>query len=146
MNTLGIGESCHVVLEAAFLGNHIEAALRGDFVTTFRHQHRHLRAQRAGDADHLDGRRHFQIELDMRQLAQAPHILILDMPAVFAQMHRDAVGAAEVGLDRSPDGIRLVSAAGLPQRRHVINIDTEFDHASCNSMKIFRDCSACPFR
>ena len=83
---------------------------------------------RAGDADHLVGRRHLEVQLDVDELAQAAHVLVLDVAAVLAQVHGDAVGAAQVRLDGGPHGIGLVGAARLPQRRHVVDVDAELDH------------------
>ena len=67
----------------------------------------------ARDADHLVGRRHLEVELDVDELAQPPHVLVLDVAAVLAQVHGDAVGAAEMRLDRGPDRVGLV-ACGAP--------------------------------
>ena len=66
----------------------------------------------------------------MRKLTQAPHIFVLDMAPILAQMHRDAIGASEVRLDRRPHWIRLVGAAGLPHGCDMVDIDAEFDHSS----------------
>jgi hypothetical protein len=99
-------------------------------VTTFRHQHRHFRLDLACDADHFVGRGHFQIQLDVRQLTQAPHVVILDVAAVFAQMHGDAVGTAEMRLDRRPDRIGFVGLARFAHRRDVVDIYAQFYHAA----------------
>ena len=73
---------------------------------------------------------HLEVQLDVHQLAQPPHVLVLDVPAILAQVHGDAVGAAQMRLDRRPHGIRLVRAARLPQRGDVVDVDAEFDHAA----------------
>ena len=82
----------------------------------------------------------------MRELAQPPHVLVLDVPPVLAQMAGDAVGAAEVRFDRRPDGVRLVRLARLPDSRHMVHIDAEFDHRSCSSFSTVRVCSVWPPR
>jgi hypothetical protein len=99
-------------------------------VPAFGHEHRHLRLDAARDADHLVGRRHFQVQLDMRELAQAPDVLVLDVAPVFAQVHGDAVGAAEMRFDRGPDGVGLVRTPRLPHRGHMVDVDPQFDHES----------------
>ena len=71
---------------------------------------------------------HLQIELDVHEVAQAAHVLVLDVAAVLAQVHRDAVGAAQVRLDRGPHRVRLVRASRLAHRRHVVDVDAELDH------------------
>src|ERR1041384_3741134 len=69
----------------------------------------------AGDAHHFVGCRHFEVEADVGELAQAPHVLVLDVAAVFAQVHRDAVGAAEGRFDGGPDRGGLVGAPRPPR-------------------------------
>ena len=83
---------------------------------------------RAGDADHLVGGRHLEVELDVRELAQAAHVLVLDVAPVLAQVHGDAVGAAQVRLDRRPDRVGLVGAPRLAHGRDVVDVDAELDH------------------
>ena len=112
-----------------FLGYDVEATLGCDLVPTFRHQHRHLRADAPRYADHLVGRRHFKVELDVGQLAQAAHVLVLDVAPVLAQVHGNAVGAAEMRLHRRPDRVGLVRAPRLAQRCDVIDVDAELDHS-----------------
>ena len=75
-------------------------------------------------------RGHFEVQLDVHELAQPPHVLVLDVPPILAQVHGDPVGAAQMRLDRRPHGIRLVRAACLPQRGHVVDVHAEFDHAA----------------
>src|SRR4029450_10433480 len=56
--------------------------------------------------------------------------LVLDVPAILAQMHGDAVGAAEMRLNRGPDGIGLVRAPRLPDRCDMVDIDAKFNHGA----------------
>jgi hypothetical protein len=64
-------------------------------------------------------RTHLEIELDVRELAQAPHVLVLDVAPVLAQVHGDAVRAAEVRFHRGPhrDPVRRCGAPGGRWRR-----------------------------
>jgi hypothetical protein len=66
----------------------------------------------------------------VREVAQTAHILILNMAAILAQMDGNAVSATKMGLDRSPNGIRLIGSSSLPHRRDVIDIDTQFNHGN----------------
>ena len=101
-------------------------------------------------ADHLVGGRHLEVELDVRELAQPPHVLVLDVAAVLAQVHGDAVGAAQVRLDRRPDRVGLVGAPRLADRGDVVDVDAELDHAAssslCRSRTMARVESSCPLR
>ena len=139
--------------QARFLRSDVQAPFRGDLVPPLRYEHRHFRLQFARDRDHLIGRRHLEIELDVGELTQAPHVLVLDMPAVFAQMDRDAVRTAQMGFDCGPHWIRLVGAARLAQCGDMVDVDAEFDQdarsmiqISWRSMNTRRDCNACPPR
>jgi hypothetical protein len=123
-----VRELGHDPREPRFLTADVEAAFGSDLLAAFRDQHRHLRPQVAGDADHLVGRGHLQIELDVHQLAQATHVPILDVAPVLAQVDRDPVGSAQVRLDRRPHRVGLVRAPRLPQRGDVIDVDTELNH------------------
>jgi hypothetical protein len=142
MNTLvtmpGLAEPSHRLAQPGFLGHDVEPAFGRHFMPAFGHQHRHLRLDPAGDRNHLVGGRHFEIELDLRQVAQLLDVGVLDVSPVLAQVDGDAVGTAEVCLNRRPDRIGLVGAARLADRRHMVNIDAKFDHSSRNSLKIRR--------
>ena len=96
----------------------------------FGHQHRHLGLDGARDGHHAFGRCHLEIELDVRKFTQAPHVLVLDVAAVFAQVDGDPVRAAEVRLDCGPYWIGLVGAARLPDGGHVVDVDAQLDHRS----------------
>ena len=80
----------------------------------------------------------------MRQGAQLFDVGILNVAAIFAQMDGNAVGTANVCFDSSPDGLRFIGLPCLPDGGDVVNINAEFDHNSCNSLKIFRDSSSLP--
>ena len=55
------------------------------------------------------------------------HVAILDVPAVFAQMQRDVVGAGLLGQQRGMHRIRIGRAARLPHGGDVIDVDAELD-------------------
>jgi len=62
------------------------------------------------------------------QFAQAAHVVVLDVAPVFAQVHGDAVCAAEVCLDRGPDRIGFAALARFAHRRHMVNVYAKFNH------------------
>jgi hypothetical protein len=64
----------------------------------------------------------------VHEIAQAAYVLVLNVAAVFAQMHGDAVGAAEMRFHRGPYRVRLVRLPRLAQRRDMVDVDTELDH------------------
>jgi hypothetical protein len=87
-----VGQARHRVLQLRLLGHDVEAAFGGHLVAAFGHEHRHLGLDLAGDADHLVGGGHLEVELDLGEVAQLAHVGVLDVAAVFAQVHGDAVG------------------------------------------------------
>ena len=122
---LGVDEDAHAdsrarepldrLAELRFLRRHVETAFGRDLVAPFGHEHRHLGLQPHRDVDHLGGRRHLEVELDVDELAQPPHVLVLDVPAILAQVNGDAVGAAQMRLDGRPHRIGFVRSARLAQ-------------------------------
>jgi hypothetical protein len=111
----------------------IQATLSRYLMAALRHEHRHLGLEGARNPNHLVSSGHLEIELNVREVAQTAHILILNMAAILAQMDGNAVSATEMGLDRSPNGIGLIGSSSLPHRRDVIDIDTEFNHGNPDS-------------
>ena len=78
-------------------------------------------------------RRHLEIETRLQRVHARPHVAILDVPPILAQMDRDAVGAGLLGDQRGEQRIRIGRAPRLPQRGDVIDIDAEMDgHGGCS--------------
>ncbi len=71
---------------------------------------------------------HLQIQRRLDHAQERIEILILNMPAVFAQMADDPITAGLLGHERRPDGARNRPAPGLAKRGHMIHIDAEPDH------------------
>jgi hypothetical protein len=126
------------LMQRALLREDVEPAFGSHFVPPFRHQHRHLRLDATGDGNHFLGRRQFQVELDLRQFAELLDVGVLNVSSIFAQVDGDPVGTAEMRFDRRPHRIGFVGAARLSDRRHMVDIDAQFDHSSCSSLKILR--------
>jgi hypothetical protein len=86
-----------------------------------------LHAQR--DAVHFPSGGHFQVQPGVHRAAQNVHIAVLDVAAVFAQMHDDARGSAQFGQGRGGGRFGFAAPAGLAQGGHVIHVDAENGHA-----------------
>jgi hypothetical protein len=142
----GVGESGNHIPQALFLSHNIESALRCHLMATFRNEHRHLRLERTGNTDHFIGCRHLQIQLDLRRFTQAADIGILNVPTVFAQMHRNAIGTTQMSLHGGPDWIRFIRATRLADGCNVVDIDAQFDHSSCISLNNLRVSNSLPAR
>jgi hypothetical protein len=53
------------------------------------------------------------------------NVIILNVTAVFSQVHCDAIGAATLAQKSGTDRIWLIRPSCLPYCRHVIDIDVE---------------------
>ena len=95
---------------------HVEAAFGGDLGAILRHQAAVLRPHADGDLHHLVGESHLEIHARLQQRPQRVHVAILDVPAVFAQVQRDVVGAGLFGEQRGMHRIRD-TARGAPAAR-----------------------------
>src|SRR5690606_29013405 len=82
------------------------------------------RTDLAGKGQHLVGDGHFQVHARLQHFGQQADVALLDMPAVLAQVYRDAVGTGLLCLDGGLDRIRIASTTGLTQGGHMIDIDT----------------------
>ena len=121
----------------------IQAAFGGDLLAAFRHQHGHFWPQLAGDTDHLIGGCHFEIQFDLGQVTQLTNIGILNVAAIFAQMHGNPIGAAQVGFHSRPDRVRFIGTARLAERGHVIDVNAQFNHDQNSQVgQIFKEAAA----
>ena len=84
-----------------------------------------MRPQLRGEADHLGGRRHLEIERHEELPLEAPHIRIADVAPVLAEMGGDAVGPRQDSHVGGPDRVRMDAAAGIPDGCDVIDVDAE---------------------
>ena len=103
----------------------VEPAFGGALLALFRHEAGRMGMEARGEADHLGGRRHLEIERHEELPLEALHVPIPDMAPVFAQMGRDAVGPGQNGHMRGPDRVGMDAAAGVPDGRDVVDIDAE---------------------
>ena len=114
--------------EPILLSGDIKSALGGDFLTALGNEHGKLGLGFAGDGDHLLGRGHFEVELDLDQLRKATEIVILDVAAIFPEMQGDTIRAAELGLGCCPDRVRFVGPSCLSDRCDMVDVHAQFDH------------------
>jgi phosphate transport system protein len=125
----GVAKSRDCPTQAALASLYIEAAFCRDFLSSLGDEHDHLRPKVNGDGDHLIRCRHLKIQLDVCQFGEPANIVILNVPAVFAQMNRDAVSAAKVRTGRRPNRVGLVGSPGLAYCGNMVDVHAEFDHA-----------------
>jgi hypothetical protein len=70
---------------------------------------------------------HLEVELRRDALLHAQHVVVLDVTAVLAQMHRDAARAGALGRERRLQRIGIGVPRACRQRRDVIDVHAESD-------------------
>ena len=135
LQRLGIDKQRHFTTDARqpldrrtnprFLAGYIQAAFGGQFLAGFRHQANVGRANAFGKRQHLFGHAHLEVHPRLQHLFEDANIAFLDMPAVFAQVHGNAIGTGLLGVQGGLDRVRITGATGLAQGGDVIDVDTE---------------------
>ena len=118
------------LLDAGAMDDQVEPALGGDLLRALRDERDLVGANRERDAQHLVGCRELEVELAANRGAQLLEVVILDVTAIRAQVHRDARGARRLGDARGIDRPREGCLSRLAKRRHVIDVDAERHRAS----------------
>jgi len=118
----------HDRAEAPRFAHDIEPAFGRHLATVLGHDADRLRSQLQRNRDDLGVEAHLEIESRRQLLAQAPHVVVLDVTAVLAQVHGDAVRAGFLGPQGPFDGIGKGLAARLAQRGDVVDVDVEARH------------------
>ncbi len=110
----------------------VEPALGGDLLAPLGHQAGGVRPVRQGDAQHLLGDRHLQVQRLAAPAAERRQLVdvgVGDVPAILAQVGGDAVGAGGDGHLGRAQRLGIGLAAGVPDGRHVVDVDAEADAA-----------------
>ncbi len=74
------------------------------------------------EREHALAHRHLEVEAGGDGLPQQAHIALLDVAPILAQVHGDAVGAAELSQGRSGDGIGFAPAPGLAHGGDMVDV------------------------
>jgi hypothetical protein len=114
-------ERCEMIMRT----RGIQSALGRPLLAFFRHDAGSMRRMTQRYRKHLIGRRHLQVQRQVYPGAQAGDIVIGHMAPVFAQMRRYTVGTGRRRSLRCTDRIRMLSAARIPDRRDMIDIDAK---------------------
>ncbi len=85
-------------------------------------------ASLTGDVQHFVVAGQLEIQFHRDRFTQNPQIAVLNVPAIFTQVKRDAVGAAKLRERGGPNRVGLIGAPRLPHGRHVVDVDAEFCH------------------
>jgi hypothetical protein len=142
-----VAQAAHGVEHGRLVSRHVEPALGGDLLAALGHQAGVGRPQAAADGDHLRRHRHLQVDLGAHDRQQRRDVGILNVTAVFTQVHGDAVGAAALCRLRRFDHARIRRAARLADGGDVIDVHAEADHlATCGCGVDMRRCGGARVR
>jgi hypothetical protein len=122
-----VGQARHGILQAGLLGNDVEPAFGGHFMAAFGHEHGHFGLEPKAMPTISSVAAISRLSLIWVSSRSLRTSVILDVAAILAQMHGDAVGTAKMGFHGSPRRVRLPGATGLAQGGHVVDVDAEFD-------------------
>src|SRR2546423_6774570 len=103
----------------------IKAALGGDLLAFLGHERRLMRFELHGEAQHLLGARHLEVQHRAHFACETPDVVVLDVAAIFAKMRGDSIRSGVLADARGRYRIRFVAAARLPERRDVIDVDVK---------------------
>jgi len=106
----------------------IEASFRGHFLAPFRDKRHLIRPRATADGQHVCFTRQFEIQLDDNGFPNDLQVAILNVPPVFPQMERDAIGTAELCQHGRPGRIGLVGSPRLADGGDVIDVDAKVGH------------------
>ena len=120
--------------DAGELAGDVEPTFGRDLFAGFRDEADGGGAELQGEGRHRRGAGHLEIETDAWDRGDRMDVGVLNMTAIFAQVERDAVGAASEGFAREGQdvGLRMrrhvrTAVASLAERRGVVDIDAEED-------------------
>src|SRR5687768_5113760 len=103
----------------------VESAFRGDFLAALRHDGGLERPQPAGEVQNAIARGELEVEHRADRAGEPLDVLVLNVPAIFAKVGRDSVGAGGLARLRGGHGIGLVGPARFTDGRDVVDIDVE---------------------
>ena len=83
--------------------------------------------RRKRDVEHGLGRRHLEIERLRDRRLEPPHVVVVDVAAVLAQMRGDPVGPRLDGEERRAHGIGRCAAARVADGGDVVDVDAQAD-------------------
>ena len=109
-------------VEVIMPARRVQPAFGGPLFALFRDDAGRVRFVPQRDFQHFLGRGHFQIQRQIGCRHDPRNIRIANMPPVFAQMRGDAVCAARRHHFRRPHRIRMLPAARIADRRHMVDI------------------------
>jgi hypothetical protein len=123
-------------MQMVSVSGNVEPAFGSQLLALFGHQTAIARAYAAGDTEHLLGGGHFEVHPSLQGIREHPHVAVLDVSAVFAQVECNGVRPGLLGNQGRLDWLRIAGTSSLAQGRHVVDVYAKEDwfvcaHLSC---------------
>jgi hypothetical protein len=109
-------------LDSWRVSHDVEAPFRGDLLAPLGDERHLIGLDGDRGRDHLVGAGDLEVEIGPDGGPQNSHIGVLDVPPVLAKVRRNAVGANFLANEGRLDGVGLVAAPRLPERRDVVDV------------------------
>ncbi len=117
------------LLEFVEPAHDIESTLGRDLLPTLGDQHGHVGPCPQRDINHFRGGRNLKVQGNIKGTGQLVEVTVLDVPAIFPEVNRDAVCSSKARLPGSLDWIRFPGPSGLADSGNVVDVYTEGRHA-----------------
>ena len=105
--------------------DHVKAAFGRPLGSFFRHEAAGVRADAQRDVEHGLGRGHFEIERLRDRGLEPPHIVVVNVAPILAQVRGDPVSARLDRNQRRPNRIGRGPAARIAHGRDMVDIDAK---------------------
>ena len=106
----------------------VQPAFRGHLLPALRHEARRMRQMAQGDGLHLGGHGHLEVQRAAPTLedhGERIDVRVGNVPAVLPQVGGDAIGAGHEGELGGPHRVWIGRAPGVPDGRHMVDIDPQ---------------------
>lgn len=115
------------IADSALRGNNVEATLGRDLFTPLGNQRDLVGTNSECDFEHLRRTCHLEIEDRSHRAREPLNVVVLDVPAIFAEVGGDAVGAGLLAHRGGGNGIGVGAPPRLSDRCDVIDVDVQPD-------------------
>jgi len=118
-------QACNLGGQCLLQGDHVEAALSGQFRALLGHKATGIRPDAQGKGNHFLGCRHLEIEGQGNAGGKPGDVLVSNVPAVLTQMGGDAIGPGGRRQKCRPQRVGMPAPARIADGRNVIDVNAE---------------------
>ena len=120
-----LAQGRNIMRQTVFIARDFQPAFCGAFFAFFRNDTDRMWFVTQRDSLHLVGRGHFKVQRHGQDLHQPINIRVRNVPAVFAQMRRDAIRPCLFGQLGRPQRVRIRPTSCIPHRGDMVDVHTQ---------------------